>query len=80
MPSQPVMTSIGVCLPALACMSAQVEPTNFTFGETYNLGYSMPLADTVLSLHPLPACTTFTAHWHPNADETSIVIHGGKCD
>jgi len=54
-----------------------VTPKNFTFGVTYNLGYSMPVADTVLSVHPLPACTTFAAHWHPYADETSIVIEGG---
>ena len=54
-----------------------VKPQNFTLGESYNLAYSMPAAGSTLAMHALPACTTFVAHWHPDADETSMVLEGG---
>ena len=54
-----------------------LPPTNYTFGETYASLYSMPVSDTTLGTHPLPACTSFTAHWHPEASELSMVVEGG---
>ena len=56
-----------------------VKPTNYTLGETEVGLYSMPVSDTTIGAHPLPGCTTFTAHWHPNADELSMVIKAGAC-
>ena len=55
-----------------------VPPTNYTLGETEVGLYSMPVSDTTIRAHPLPGCTTFTAHWHPYADELSMVVKGGQ--
>ena len=55
-----------------------VPPTNYTLGETEVGLYSMPVSDTTIGSHPLPGCTTFTAHWHPYADELSMVVKGGE--